>query len=109
MSNAIALESTLTDRYQTTVPTAVRKALRLGKRDKIRYLVQQDGAVVLSRISKGEKADPVLGRFLAFIVHDMEVHPQRLEAVSSTWLRRMKSLVKKVDIDLDERLLPDNE
>ena len=29
------IESTLTDRYQTTVPETVRRALRLGKRDKI--------------------------------------------------------------------------
>jgi antitoxin PrlF len=108
MANAIALESTLTDRYQTTVPTAVRKALGLGKRDRIRYLVQPDGAVVLSRLSKDEQADPVLGRFLAFIVRDMEVHPRRVEAVNSTWLKRMKSLVGKVNIDLDKRLLPDN-
>ena len=28
-------ESTLTDRYQTTVPEPVRKALGLNKRDKI--------------------------------------------------------------------------
>ena len=109
MANAVALESTLTDRYQTTVPTAVRKALRLGKRDKIRYLVQPDGAVVLTRLSKDETADPVLSRFLAFIVHDMDAHPQRLEAVSSTWLRRMRGLVRNVKIDLNERLLPGNE
>ncbi|MFM7907200.1 MAG: type II toxin-antitoxin system PrlF family antitoxin, partial [Microcystis sp.] len=28
-------ESTLTDRYQTTIPDSVRKALGLNKRDKI--------------------------------------------------------------------------
>lgn len=33
----LEFESTLTDRYQTTAPTAVRQALRLGKRDRIRY------------------------------------------------------------------------
>jgi len=41
---ALEIESTLTDRYQTTVPDVVRRTLRLRKRDKIRYLVQPDGA-----------------------------------------------------------------
>ncbi|MFM2325744.1 MAG: hypothetical protein RL244_2623 [Pseudomonadota bacterium] len=43
-SPVLELESTLTDRYQTTVPTAVRNALRLGRRDRIRYQVMEDGA-----------------------------------------------------------------
>ncbi|MFM8481213.1 MAG: type II toxin-antitoxin system PrlF family antitoxin, partial [Gammaproteobacteria bacterium] len=33
MPAAMQVESTLTDRYQTTVPETVRRALRLGKRD----------------------------------------------------------------------------
>lgn len=33
-------ESTLTDRYQTTIPEPIRKALGLNKRDKIRYTIQ---------------------------------------------------------------------
>ena len=35
----LEVESTLTDRYQTTVPETVRRALRLGKRDKIHYSI----------------------------------------------------------------------
>ena len=37
MPATLEAESTLTDRYQTTVPETVRRALRLGKRDKIHY------------------------------------------------------------------------
>lgn len=44
-------ESTLTERYQTTVPEIVRRALRLGKRDKIRFTLRPDGDVVLRRAS----------------------------------------------------------
>ncbi|MFM6063282.1 MAG: type II toxin-antitoxin system PrlF family antitoxin, partial [Microcystis panniformis] len=36
-------ESTLTDRYQTTIPDSVRKVLGLNKRDKICYNIQPDG------------------------------------------------------------------
>ncbi len=35
MASTLELESTLTDRYQTTVPETVRRALKLGKRFKV--------------------------------------------------------------------------
>jgi antitoxin PrlF len=63
MSNTLLVsESTLTDRYQTTVPDAVRKALHLGKREKIRYTIQPDGKVLLSRADQDE-TDPALDSF----------------------------------------------
>ena len=34
MSSTLEVESTLTDRYQTTVPEIVHSSLRLGKREK---------------------------------------------------------------------------
>ena len=37
MAVTLEVQSTLTDRYQTTVPETVRRALQLGKRDKIHY------------------------------------------------------------------------
>jgi bifunctional DNA-binding transcriptional regulator/antitoxin component of YhaV-PrlF toxin-antitoxin module len=40
MPATLEAESTLTDRYQTTVPETVRRALRLGKRDKMRYTIR---------------------------------------------------------------------
>jgi antitoxin PrlF len=43
-------ESTLTDRYQTTVLEIVRRALKLGKRDKIQYTMRPSGEVVLTRV-----------------------------------------------------------
>ena len=33
MPTTVEADSTLTDRYQTTVPETVRRVLRLGKRD----------------------------------------------------------------------------
>ena len=54
MPAALEVESTLTDRYQTTVPETVRRALRLGKRDKISYTIRPDGEVVLTRATAGE-------------------------------------------------------
>ena len=37
VATKLEAESTLTDRYQTTMPETVRRALKLGKRDKIHY------------------------------------------------------------------------
>ncbi|MDZ7641625.1 MAG: type II toxin-antitoxin system PrlF family antitoxin [Desulfurivibrio sp.] len=65
MTATLEVESTLTDRYQTTVPETVRRTLQLGKRDKIHYTIRPGGEVVLSRVEPSEKDDPVLGRFLA--------------------------------------------
>ena len=39
MPATLEVESTLTDRYQTTVPETVHRALRLSQRDKIRYTI----------------------------------------------------------------------
>ena len=64
MRATLEVESTLTDRYQTTVPETVRRALRLGKRDKIRYTIRPCGEVVLTRAEAVEGDDPVLGHFL---------------------------------------------
>nr|WP_265306508.1 type II toxin-antitoxin system YhaV family toxin [Verminephrobacter eiseniae] len=43
MATVFDVESTLTGRYQTTVPETVRCALDLGKRDKIHYIPQDPG------------------------------------------------------------------
>ncbi len=109
MAAALELESTLTDRYQTTVPDAVRRALKLGKRDKLKYAVQSNGSVLLTRAEKNESSDPVLGRFLEFLAQDIQDNPQRLRAVDTKWLKRMQSLVRNVKVDLDAPLPRDND
>ena len=81
MPTTIEVESTLTDRYQTTVPETVRRALGLAKRDKIRYSIRPGGDVVLIRANVSEGDDPVLGQFLGFLVRDIASHPERLRAV----------------------------
>ena len=96
-------ESTLTDRYQTTVPDAVRKALHLGKRDKICYTVQSDGHVLMSRAGEIE-SDPVMNDFLTFIANDMLVNPQNITPIHQDLFIRVQSLVSHIDIDLDEPL-----
>ncbi len=109
MTRRIEVESTLTDRYQTTVPETVRRALKLGKRDKIHYSIHPDGEVVLSRVKPEDVEDPVMGRFLSFLARDIAKHPERIKAIDAGLVLRMKSLVGKVAVDLDEALSEDDE
>lgn len=104
----IELESTLTDRYQTTVPDSVRKALRLGKRDKIRYTIEPNGRVTISRADLGE-ADPILGKFLDFIAADMVQNPRHIQPIDPNLVDRIQSLVTDVEFDLDSALSDEDE
>ena len=109
MSATLEVESTLTDRYQTTVPETVRRALRLGKRDKIHYTIRPGGEVVLTRVDSTVSDDPVLGDFLGFLARDMARHPERLKAVDASFLKRLQSLTGGIEVDLDSPLSPDDE
>ncbi len=108
MTLNIEVESTLTDRYQTTVPESVRRTLRLEKRDRIHYSIRASGEVVLTR-AEGHDDDPVLGQFLGFLAQDMADHPERLQAMDATFVRNLKSLTGDVEIDLDAALSADDE
>lgn len=108
MPALIAAESTLTDRYQTTVPDAVRRALNLGKRDKLRYTVQPDGNVLLTRADDADP-DPALNAFLGFLATDMTQHPEHLQALDTALVQRIQALTAGVFVDLDAPLSVDDE
>lgn len=102
-------ESTLTDRYQTTVPETVRRALGLGKRDKIHYSIRPSGDVLLTRVENSGNDDPVLGQFLGFLARDIASHPERLQTVDAGLVQRLQALVDGIAVDLDAALSPDDE
>ncbi len=108
MPATLEVESTLTDRYQTTVPETVRRALRLGKRDKIHYSIRPDGEVLLTRATT-QGDDPVLRQFLGFLAQDIARHPERLQAVDASLVQRVHSLVGSIEINLDAPLPEDDE
>ncbi|MDP4909723.1 MAG: type II toxin-antitoxin system PrlF family antitoxin [Burkholderiaceae bacterium] len=109
MSIKLEVESTLTDRYQTTVPETVRRALRLGKRDKIHYTILPEGGVMLTRADVAETNDPALDVFLGFLARDIATRPERLQAIDPAFVQRMQSLVEGIDVDLDTPLSADDE
>lgn len=103
-------ESKLTERYQTTVPSGVRKQLGVGKGDHLRYRLDTLGRVYLENAR--DESDPVLGKFLDLLEADMLTHADRVLA-SGNELRslheRMAGLVGHVEVDLDAALSPDDE
>ena len=109
MAATLEVESTLTDRYQTTVPETVRRALKLGKRDKIQYTIRPGGEVVLTRADATKDDDPVLGQFLDFLARDMVMHPERLQSVDAGLMQRIRALVGDTEVDLDAALPADDE
>lgn len=97
--------SSLTDRYQTTVPSPVRKILGLAKRDKIEYSIDANGEVRISKAVEQENdADPVIDSFLAFLSVDMKNNPQRIQLLSQDLYTQAKELVGSLDLDLDAPL-----
>ncbi len=109
MPATLEVESTLTDRYQTTVPEMVRRRLRLGKRDKLHYSIRPNGEVVLSRAEVSGNDDPVLGQFLSFLSRDMAEHPERLQALDAGFVQRLQSLTTGIEVDLEAPLSADDE
>jgi antitoxin PrlF len=101
-------ESTLTDRYQTTIPDPIRKALGLNKRDKICYTIESDGRVVISRADQTE-SDPIIGQFLNFLAQDIEKNPQHVKFLSTALVNRVQALVADIEIDLDVILTDEDE
>lgn len=108
INSVIEVESTLTDRYQTTIPETVRKALHLDKRDKIHYVIQDNGNVLITRAEKAND-DPVVGEFLSFIAKDIQKHPENVMAINKELYNKIQELVSGIEIDLNKPLLDEDE
>ncbi len=100
--------STLTNRYQTTIPASVRRALNLTKGDRIRYSLDASGRVYIEPI-RADGSDAALGPFLDLLEADLRARPAALVSVGSTRVAQMQTLVEGVDIDLDTALDPQND
>jgi antitoxin PrlF len=100
--------SKLTDRYQTTVPSGVRKQLKLNKGDQIRYCTEPSGRIYIEPVRVPE-SDPALDAFLDLIEADIKAHPDRLQAFDGGLHDRLKVLVGNIEVDLDASLSPDDE
>ena len=89
-------ESTMTSKYQTTIPEPVRSALKLKQRDKLRYSVLDDGSVLIEKLTSDidEENDPVISRFLSFIEKGMEEQPELIRPASTSRYARYRKLAE---------------
>jgi len=101
----LTVQSTLTERYQTTIPDTIRRVLGLQKRDRIRYDVRDNGTVLLSRVAHDEDEDPALASFLAFLERDIAEHPERLVPLTHARVYALQELTADMpDVDLHASL-----
>lgn len=92
-------ESTLTARYQTTIPDAIRKVLGLHKHDRVLYRVSDSGAVYLAKADTAEPEDPALAPFLALLDARMIRNPASIVPYTNADAEDDLSLVKGIALD----------
>ena len=92
-------ESTLTARYQTTIPDAVRKVLGLHKHDRVVYRVSDNGEVYLAKADAVETEDPALVPFLALLDARMVHKPASIVPYTDADAENDLALVKGVALD----------
>lgn len=92
----LTAESTVTARYQTTIPDAVRKVLGLGKQDRLLYRVTEAGEVRLVKAGAHDAHDPALEPFLALLDQRLASHPDRIVPYTDADADQDAALVKGV-------------
>jgi antitoxin PrlF len=93
--------STITAKGQTTVPKAVRQALGVDYGGRIAFRVS-NGSVTVSRAGTDE--DPAIEKFLGFLARDIELRPEKLQALSPALVARIMSLTKGVAVNLNDAI-----
>lgn len=106
--DTMEVEATVTKRGQTTVPSSIRKVLKVTATEgRIVYRVMKDGSVLVFK--KEGPGDPIIAEFLEFIANDTRNNFGSLRPVTPAWLSGVRKLVRGVKIDLDAPLSEDDE
>lgn len=98
--SVIEERSTITAKGQTTVPKVVRRLLGVKEGDEIAFRVEGQRVTVVPVGVTHE--DPVVGKFLRFLIKDIEQRPEALRPLSADLAARMASLVKGAKVDLED-------
>lgn len=107
---ALRVESKVTQRGQTTIPTPVREALKLKPgEDRIAYEILPGGKVLISRQEEENEQDPVVSAFLAFLSHDMQQNPQHILPLSKALMDNVAELTAGMEVSLDDPLTEDDD
>jgi antitoxin PrlF len=98
------IESTLTDRFQTTIPKGVREALGLRRGDRVAYRVEGDRVLLVKADVADQLKDPALGPFLDLLERDLHDRPRAVRSVTKSYVGELRELVSGVEVDLDAPL-----
>lgn len=93
-------------RGRTTVPAAVRKALRLRPGgDRLEWEIRGEVAIVRrAGTAAEEEDDPALEPFLRLLANDIEAHPERLRGMPEELYQRLMAITAGVEVDPDETI-----
>lgn len=97
------IQSSITDRFQTTIPKGVREALGLRRGDRLAYEVRGE-EVVVRRRPEQDGDDPALTGFLDLLERDIANRSDRLQRIPDPLVQRGRELVDGVEVDLDAAL-----
>lgn len=99
-------QSTLTDRYQTTIPTSVRKELGLGKRDLIEFVQAEDGSILLRRAVPEEPVEfpEELIAWIQLLDKDQQQNPGQFQVLDEEFFATAKAIVGDLEVDLNQDL-----
>lgn len=105
MPAIIEADANLTAQNQITIPASIRKALKLkGGKSRLRFQLLREGRVEIGLAPADSSEDPALGPFLALLEDDLKNRPRRIRAFPPRLLKKARSLVKGVSVDLDAPL-----
>ncbi|MHD0644316.1 type II toxin-antitoxin system PrlF family antitoxin [Pseudomonas aeruginosa] len=107
MLKKLSATSTLTDRYQTTIPEMVRKALGLMKGDRLNYSILPDGRVQLSR-DMPDQCSEKLKSFLRYLQTGVAFNDVHIKPLDSKLVDRIHALIDGAEVDVFSPLPPDD-
>lgn len=90
---------TITSKGQTTIPRSVRRALGVGRGDRIAFRIEGN-TVTIQAADDGH--DPALGPFLDLLAADMAANPAALRPVTQGQYDRLRALTEGVPADPDQ-------
>lgn len=107
MLKKLTATSTLTDRYQTTIPEMVRKALGLKKGDRLNYTILPDGRVLLSS-AMPDQDNEKLKSFLRYLQTGVAFNDKHIKPLDTKLVDRINALIDGAEVDVFSPLPPDD-
>lgn len=102
MPAILEAEANLTTQNQITIPSSIRRAMKLeGGKSRLRFQLTEEGKVEIILAQPATEEDAALGPFLDLLEGDFKSHPERIRPFPSGLLKKARSLVKGVKVDLD--------